>query len=121
MEKEFDNYWKNHQLQFVAHAPQALKAERDNTGKLNTAGDWILMALPVVAMVAFMEYGVFANEMLNFVVGLGVGVLVFAVSVYIKPWVTGKRHVADIDEDIKQHFYKIYREHGLGYLRTMIE
>lgn len=119
MEKEFENYWKHHQQQLIQRAPQALREERENTGKMNTAGDWILFALPVMAMVGFMNYGFFAKEMVNFLVSLVVGAVFFFLSMLLKPMVTGKRNVVDIDEDIKQHFYRIYKERGMKGLEVL--
>lgn len=119
MEKEFENYWNAHQQLLLPHAPQPLQDERARSGKMNTAGDWLLAALPVVAMVALMEWGVWANEMLNFVTALALGVVVYALTIYVKPMVTGKRSIVDIDEDIKQHFYDIYRREGLKGLRRI--
>jgi hypothetical protein len=119
MEKEFEDYWKRHQSELIQRAPQALKEERTNTGKMNTAGDWLLFAIPVIAMVGFMNYGFFAKEMLNFVVALVIGVVFFFLSMLLKPYVTGKRSVVDIDEDIKRHFYQIYQRQGLKGLENL--
>ncbi|MGI6241988.1 MAG: hypothetical protein ACOYJK_00380 [Prevotella sp.] len=119
MEKEFENYWKHHQSALIQRAPQALKEERTNTGKMNTAGDWILFAVPIVAMVAFMNYGFFAKEMVNFLVSLIIGVVCFILSMLLKPYVTGKRNVVDIDEDIKRYFYQIYQKEGLKGLEDL--
>lgn len=119
MEKEFENYWKHHQQALIQRAPQALKKERENTGKMNTAGDWLLFVIPIIAMVCFMNYGLFAKEMVNFLVALVVGVIFFFLSMLLKPYVTGKRNVVDIDEDIKQHFYQIYQKQGLKGLEDL--
>lgn len=113
MEKEFENYWKHHQASLIQRAPRALKEERTNTGKMNTAGDWLLFAFPIIAMVGFMNYGFFAKEMVNFLVSLIIGIVLSVLSILLKPYVTGKRSVVDIDEEIKRHFYQIYQKQGL--------
>lgn len=120
MEAEFENFWKRHQQTLISHAPKTLSDERRNVGKMNTAGDWILFMAPIIAMVWFMEYGFFAKEMLNFIAGLCVGVVVFILAMYIKPSVTGKRSIIDIDQDIRQHFYNIYKEKGLQGLKNLL-
>ena len=119
MEKEFENYWKHHQSELIQRAPQALKEERKNTGRMNTAGDWILFVVPIIAMVGFMNYGFFAQEMVNFLVALVIGIVFFFLSMLLKPYITGKRNVVDIDTDIKQHFYQIYQKHGLKGLDNL--
>lgn len=119
MEKEFENYWEHHQQALIQQAPQALKEERENTGKMNTAGDWFLFVIPIIAMVGFMNYGFFAKEMINLVVALVIGIVFFFLSMLLKPYVTGKRSVVDIDEDIKQYFYQIYQKQGLKGLESL--
>ena len=90
MEKEFENYWKHHQSELIQRAPQALKEERENTGRMNTAGDWILFVVPIIAMVGFMNYGFFAQEMVNFLIALVIGIFFFFLSMLLKPYITGK-------------------------------
>lgn len=119
MEKEFENYWKHHQSELIQRAPQALKEERENTGRMNTAGDWILFVVPIIAMVGFMNYGLFAQEMVNFLVALVIGIVFFFLSMLLKPYVTGKRSVVDIDKDIKRYFYQIYQKEGLKGLENL--
>lgn len=119
MEQEFEDYWKSNRSQLVACAPRLLADERRNFNKMNSAGDWILFIVPIVLMIGFMDYVFFANEMLNFIVGLVLGIAAIGLSIYVKPYVTGKRSLVDIDEDIKQHYYRIYKERGLGALRDI--
>ncbi|MBM6992969.1 MAG: hypothetical protein I3J02_06885 [Prevotella sp.] len=119
MEKEFENYWKHHQRNLIERAPQSLNEERKNSGKMNTAGDWLLFALPVIAMSGFISLRLFSQELVNFLVSLAVGAAFFVLTMFIKPYVTGKRNIVDIDEDIKQHFYRIYQEKGLKGLETL--
>lgn len=117
MEKEFEEFWKRNQQMLIERAPQHLKDERANTGKMNTAGDWILFIVPVAMMIIFTDHGFFRNEMVNFIVGVLIGIVGFALSMFVKPYVTGKRNVVDIDADIKQHFYQIYKNKGLDSLK----
>ena len=119
MEKDFENYWKQHRLELIKHAPQTLREERENSGKMNTAGDWILFALPIIAIFGFMDHGFFAKEMVNYVVSLGIGLVVFFFAIMIKPYVTGKRNVVDIDNDIMLHYYHIYQDKGLEGLQDV--
>lgn len=116
MEKEFESYWSVHQKRLIERAPAALREERKESGRMNTAGDWILEAFPIVAVVAFMNYGFVGSELLNFLLALVVGVIVFTLINLIKPYVTGKRNIGEIDKDIKAYFYKIYQEQGLNEL-----
>lgn len=116
MEKEFEDYWNSHRARLIRRCPASLKDERQNSSKMNTAGDWLLFIVPVVAMILFINHGFIKNEMINLVVTLVIGIIVYVLSDMLKPYVTGKRNVVDIDKDIKRHFYQIYKEKGLKAL-----
>jgi hypothetical protein len=55
------------------------------------------------------------------VVALVAGVLSFGLMDYLKPFITGKRRYTDIETDIKQHCYLIYRAKGLEGLEKIRE
>jgi|SRR3712207_3353868 len=112
MEKEFDTYWETHKTRLLQHAPVHLKEERENSGKLNTMGDWLLLAFPVVVVVVFWDVVPMGSELLNFVCSIACGALAYVLCELVKPYVTGKRSVGDIDNDIKQHYYKQYQATG---------
>ena len=95
--KEFEDYWKTHEAALLRVAPKVLRDERANNGKMNTAGDWLLFIIPIMAMVAC-----------------------FVFSVYIKPYVTGKRNIVDIDADIKDYFFAIYQKEGVKGLKELL-
>lgn len=100
----FDEYWEVNKKRLVDAAPAELREERRNSGRLNTMGDWLLAAVPVVVMILFLNSGLIHNEVLNLVVSLVIGFVVYTVDELIKPYVTGKRSVVDIDNDIKEYF-----------------
>lgn len=117
---EFETYWRAHEAQLLRCAPLQLREERENNGKMNTAGDWLLFVLPVVATVGFMNAGWLHNEMVNLLAGLGVGAAAFVLTMFVKPYVTGKRSIVDINADIKRHFYRMYQEQGIEGLEQMV-
>ncbi len=119
MEKEFEAFWKANEQRLYNHAPLSLKEERADFNKLNSFGDWILLVLPFVVMVGFMQCRLVDHEIANLLLSLVVGVPAFVVSNYLKPFVTGKRSIVDINEDIKRHFYKVYLERGIDYLKSL--
>ncbi len=111
--RDFEAYWEKHKADLIRQAPRALKEERENNGKMNTAGDWLLFALPVIVIIGFANTDFIKNELLRFVVALVIGMACFVVTVYIKPYVSGKRNIVDIDADIKAYFYNVYKEKGI--------
>lgn len=108
--RDFEIYWKSHKADLIRQAPRALKEERENNGKMNTAGDWLLFALPIIVIVGFTNTDFIKSELLRFVVALAIGLVCFVITVYVKPLVSGKRSIVDIDADIKSYFYGIYKE-----------
>lgn len=107
---DFEIYWDKHKADLIRQAPRALKEERENSDKMNTSGDWLLFALPVIVIIGFTNTDFIKNELLRFIVALVIGMACFVVTVYIKPYVTGKRSIVDIDADIKNYFYSVYKE-----------
>jgi hypothetical protein len=109
---DFETYWEKNKADLIRQAPRALKEERENNGKMNTAGDWLLFALPVIVIIGFTNTDFIKNELFRFIVALIIGLACFVATVYIKPFVTGKRNIVDIDADIKAYFYNVYKEKG---------
>ena len=118
--KEFEEYWKKHEQQFITRAPQVLQDERKNNGKMNTAGDWLLFAIPFIAGIGFMNTKLISNEMVNLIVGLVIVVICFALEMLIRPYVTGKRSIADIDQDIKDYFFAVYEKNGIKGIESLL-
>lgn len=114
--KEFEAYWKAHTQSLIEAAPPTLREERKNNGKMNTTGDWLLFIVPFFVGIGFMNTHLIKAEMLNFVVGLVVVVLCYGLAMMVRPYVTGKRSIADIDADIKDHFLSVYEKEGTAGL-----
>lgn len=121
MEQEFEDYWKRHRQLLIKNAPTALYEERKSNTKMNTAGDWLLFILPIIVMAGFYDARVIANVIVNFVVTLVLGIIVFVSTELLKPYITSKRSLTEIDGDIKQYFCQMYKERGLTYLEKIIK
>lgn len=118
--KEFEDYWKTHEAALMRVAPKVLREERANNGKMNTAGDWLLFIIPIMAMVGFMNTDFIKGELVRFLVAMLIGIACFVFAVYIKPYVTGKRNIVDIDADIKDYFFAIYQKEGIKGLNNLM-
>lgn len=86
---------------------------------MNTAGDWLLFIIPIMAMVGFMNTDFIKGELVRFLVAMLIGIACFVFAVYIKPYVTGKRNIVDIDADIKDYFYVVYQKEGIKGLKEL--
>lgn len=116
MEKEFEDYWRDHRDSLILHAPQTLRQERDRNTKMNTPGDWLLFVLPIMVMLGFYDCHLIENTVINIIVTVVLGIVAFAVAEMLKPYVTKKRSIEEIDADIKQYFHAVYQQKGLSYL-----
>lgn len=116
MEKEFEDYWRDHRDRLILHAPKALQQERQRNTKMNTPGDWLLFLLPILVMVGFYDSHFVQNTIVNIIVTVVLGIIAFAVAEMLKPYVTKKRSLEEIDEDIKQYFHAVYQQKGLKHL-----
>ena len=112
MEQEFENYWNLHRKQLIDAAPSKLTEERKRSLGLNTAADWLLIAFPVIVMVVLMDYDFVNSPIINFIIVLIIGVITLVLGQMISPYVTGKRRITDIDNDIKQYYYNKYKRTG---------
>ena len=100
----FEAYWAEHKSELIARAPQQLRQEREDALKMNTAGDWLLAIVPIIVMVAFLSAGLIRSEILNFAAAALIGFAIYVLTMLVKPYVTGKRSLVDIDNDIKAYF-----------------
>lgn len=121
MEQEFEDYWKKHRTSLIALAPPQLKEELKNNTRMNTMGDFVIFVIPIAVLVGLSDANLFSPSWINWVVALVAGVLSFGLMDYLKPFITGKRRYTDIETDIKQHCYLIYRAKGLEGLEEMRE
>ena len=120
MEQEFEDYWESHRQLLINHAPKSLQEERKSYTKMNSAGDWLLFILPIMVMIGFYDQHLILNGLFNLVVTVVLGVLVFMGSEVLKPYVTRKRSLLEIDDDIKQYFYRVYKEKGLKFIQESL-
>lgn len=117
--KEFEEYWKKHEQSLLEAAPATLREERKDNGKMNTTGDWLLFIVPFFVGIGFMNTQIIKAEMANFIVSIIVVVICYGLAMMIRPYVTGKRSIADIDADIKEHFYAVFKEKGIDGLEEI--
>lgn len=118
--KEFEEYWKEHEQALLEAAPATLREERKDNGKMNTTGDWLLFIVPFFVGIGFLNAQIIKAEMANFIVSIIVVVVSYGIAMMIRPYVTGKRSIADIDADIKNHYLAVYEESGVDGLRKII-
>ena len=80
----------------------------------------MLYIIPFIVMVGFLNTKLISNEMFNFIVSIVLGVLCFGIVTYIKPYITNKRNIVDIDNDIEDYFFSIYQKEGVDGLKKLL-
>ena len=120
MEQEFEEYWESHRQLLINHAPKSLQEERKSNTKMNSVGDWLLFSLPIMVMIIFYDQHFILNGLGTLVMTAVLGVLVFMGSELLKPYVTRKRSLLEIDDDIKQYYYRVYKEKGLKFIEESL-
>lgn len=105
-EREFEAYWQRHRLHLLDTAPARLREERRRSAGMNTAGDWLLAAVPVGVMIWMIEGRVVQSELLCWLLAAVVGIVLFVLTQMVRPYVTGKRPLSEIDSDIRQYHYR---------------
>lgn len=108
MSEDFEEYWRHHRDELLANAPKSLRDERAASTKMTTGGDWLLAIVPVIVMSGFLSLGIIKSELLNFLAAAVIGIVVYGLTIYVRPFVTGKRNVVDIDADIKEYYRSKY-------------
>jgi hypothetical protein len=115
MEQAFEDYWKTASCLTHQGGATALGEERRMLKKMNTPGDWILLVVPFAVMVWVPGWAL-QRPGTQPVLAIVLGVVAAVLGELVKPYITGKRSYADVDADIKQHFYELYQKKGLAEL-----
>lgn len=117
--KEFEEYYKAHYNSLKEAAPLVLKEELKSNVKMNTTGDWLLFIVPFVVGFGFMNTHVIKAEIPNFIVALVIMVVCYGLTMLIRPYVTGKRSITDVEADIKAYFFTVYQKGGIKELERI--
>lgn len=91
MDKEFEDYWNLHQRHLILSAPEKLRSEYMEAGRLDSPADWVCFILPVGVGILLQPLLRFTSEILSWAIVLVVVVLLFVLMQMIKPYISKKR------------------------------
>lgn len=112
MEKEFEEYWNNHQRHLILNAPEKMRSELLEAGRLDSPIDWLCFVLPIGAGILVQPLIKLKSEILSWGIVLVVVVLLFALMQMIKPHISKKKTEAEVIDAIKQYYYQRYKKIG---------
>lgn len=109
-EPDFETLWNSKSLQqWTAGAPERFQSEMKQSQRPTTAGDW-LGIVPIVLVAVYMDKIPVNNELLRYLIAAVLIIVWFVIWQMIKPYVTGKRSIAQIEEDIKAYYHQLWLE-----------
>lgn len=112
MEKEFEEYWNNHQRHLILNAPEKLRAELLEAGRLDSPVDWLCFILPLGAGILIQPVIHLQSEILSWGIVLVVVVVLFVLMQLIRPHISKKKTEAEVLNNIKQYYYQRYKKIG---------
>lgn len=112
MEKEFDEYWTTHQRRLVLNAPERLRKDYLEAGRLDTPLDWLCFVIPIGVGIIVQPIIKLKSEILSWGIILVLVVILFALMQMLKPIITRKKSESEVLEQIKQFYYQRYKQTG---------
>lgn len=113
MEKEFEDYWQQHQKRLVLNSPRELREEYLESTRLDTPLDWACFVLPIATGIILQPRLHMKSEILSWGVIVLVVVVMFALLQMVKPLLQKKKSTLQVVDNIKQYYYERYKKNGL--------
>ena len=110
MEKDFEVLWKENRKHILESDPEYKKIVESY--KMKSGADWLLFGIPVMAAIVILETSPFGRELFNWLAGVAVAVVTFAICVAVKSMITGNRSVSELEEDLKKRCHEHYMKTG---------
>lgn len=118
MEKEFEDYWQQHQKRLVLQAPRKLRDDYLESNRLDTPVDWLSFVLPIGVGILLQPMLHIESEILSWGIVLFVVVLCFALLQMLKPYFQKKKSTLQALDAIKQFYYERYQKYGLSKMEA---
>lgn len=112
MEKEFEDYWAVHQKHLLLNAPEELRSQLMEAGRLDSPTDWLCFVIPVAVGVLVQPFIKLRSEILSWGIVLIVVVILFVLMQMVKPRLSKKKTEVEAMEEIKRYYYERYKKLG---------
>lgn len=112
MEKEFEDYWTVHQKHLLLNAPEELRSQLVEAGRLDSPTDWFCFVIPVAVGVLIQPFIKLRSEILSWGIVLIVVVILFVLMQMVKPRFSKKKTEVEAIEEIKRYYYERYKKIG---------
>ena len=112
MDKEFEEYWSTHQKHLILNAPERMRKELLEAGRLDSPGDWLCFIIPIGVGIVIQPLIKLQSEILSWFIILVLVIFLFALMQMIKPYISKKKTEAQVMDAIKQYYYDRYKKIG---------
>lgn len=112
MDKEFEEYWATHQKHLLLNAPENLRAQYEESNRLDSPLDWFCFGLPIAVGVLVQPFIKLQSEILSWGIVLVIVVLLFALMQMVKPHLSKKKTELQAIDEIKRYYYERYKKTG---------
>lgn len=112
MDKEFEEYWATHQKHLILNAPERMRKELLEAGRLDSPGDWLCFIIPIGVGIVIQPLIKLQSEILSWFIILVLVIFLFALMQMIKPYISKKKTEAQVMDAIKQYYYDRYKKIG---------
>ena len=112
MEKEFEDYWNQHQKNLILNAPEKLRTEYMESTRLDSPIDWLCFIIPIGVGIVIQPFINLRSEILSWAIMLVVVVVLFVLMQMVKPFLSKKKSEAQVLGKIKKYYYDRYKQIG---------
>ena len=112
MEKEFEDYWNQHQKHLILNAPEKLRPEYMEATRLDSPIDWLCFIIPIGVGIVIQPFINLRSEILSWAIMLVVVVVLFVLMQMVKPFLSKKKSEAQVLGKIKKYYYDRYKQIG---------
>lgn len=103
-ESEFERYWKAHRKEILSKSQEYKDAQE--SFKLHNGFDWLMLGLPAIVGIVFVNNSPFHSELLSWLVSAILTILCYAICIWIKSLITGNVSPGETEERIKSDYRK---------------
>lgn len=112
MEKEFEDYWNQHQKHLILNAPEKMRTEYLESTRLDSPIDWLCFVIPIGVGIVVQPFIKLKSEILSWAIMLVVVVVLFVLMQMVKPFLSKKKSETQVINKIKKYYYDRYKQIG---------
>ena len=109
-DNDFERLWSENKRRILEADAEYLSIEESY--RMKSGADWLLFGIPAVAAIVVLNFSIFGNELLNWMLGAVAAIVSFVICVWVKSLLNGSRPLSEVEEDIKKQCREKYEKTG---------